>query len=175
MKKILLLISLVVVVNADNGTITPQKFFSQFKRVENEINEVLSNSRKTRDISRKFKKIAEEHRDLFVGYINQKSECANLEDIFQYQKSYSAKSFNLKKFKLDQCYENLRRINLNYRIINQDFLNLEEEIQVMMDMVEVDLAKIPSLEKQLDTIQYMLEFDKSRIKSKQESLQYIEY
>lgn len=173
MKVVVIFIFLAISLNADDAYIRAKRLHQKLQKVERGIDQVLSQSRRTRDISMKFRKIAEEHRALFVGYVNQKAECKNLEDILQYKKSYSAYSFNLKKEKLDQCYENLRRINWNYKIINNDFIRLEKDIKIMMDMSSIDLARIPSLEKQLNIIKKMLDVDKINIQSKKKSLQQI--
>jgi len=175
MRVVFLLIFLGMSLNADSAYIRAVNLHKKLQKAERDIDEILSQSRRTKNISIKFRRIAQEHRALFVQYINQKSECANLEDIFRYRKSYSAQSFYLKKSKLDQCYENLRRINWNYKIINNDFIRLEKDIKIMMDMSSTDLARIPSLGKQLNIIKDMLDIDKVNIKSKKNSLGYIDY
>lgn len=170
MRVVFILIFLAISLNADDAYIRAKRLHQKLQKVERDIDQVLSQSRRTRDISIKFKKIAQEHRALFVGYVNQKAECKNLEDILQYRKSYSVYSFNLKKEKLEQCYENFRRINLNYKIINNDFIKLEKDIKIMMNMSSTDLSKIPSLKKQLNIIKKMLDVDKINIQSKKSSL-----
>ena len=172
MRVILILIFLGMSIYADSAYIRAKRLHTKLQSAEQDIDQILSQSRRTRNISVKFKRIAQEHRILFVQYFNQKSECKNLEEILIYTKSYSS-SFNVKKEKLDQCYENLRRINWNYKIINNDFIKLEKDIKIMMDMSSTDLAKIPSLGKQLDIIKRMLDVDKVNIKSKKKSLSYL--
>jgi len=174
MRVIFILIFLGMSIYADSAYIRAKRLHTKLQSVEQDIDQILSQSRRTREISVKFKRIAQEHRALFVQYFNQKSECKNLEEILIHKKSYSSYSFNLKKEKLDQCYENLRRINWNYKIINNDFIKLEKDIKIMMDMSSTDLAKIPSLGKQLDIIKKMLDIDKVNIKSKKDSLYYLE-
>jgi len=158
-----------------DGYIKVATLNKQFDIIESEIENVLDRSKKTKEISSRFKEAALENRKIFVKYLDQKSVCLNLESIFINQKTYSTKNFNFKKEKLKLCYKNLYAINFTYKKMNDDFDELDTEMSILMDMVNADLAIIPSLKSQLYVIKTMLDRDKKNLKSKYNSLNKLKF
>ena len=152
--------------SADSGSIQKIKDLeSKMNTLTNRIDNIVSSSRKVKDISERYKKIAMEHLTVVSDFTEQKGSCQNLEEIYTNQRSRSNldKRVIRKQGKnLVNCYKVLETLIHDFENMSKDFLKLKVSIKTLNDMAETDQSSIKSLEKQSRAIESLIRLEKKK-------------
>jgi len=172
MKKIIILCTtlsfLFIPVNllADDASLNKiNSLENKMSKLTNKIDEIVTNSRKAKMISEKYKQIAIQHLNVVSDFTKQKSLCQNLEDTYkekQARKSLDRRVIKKQGKNVVDCYETLEILIYEFEGMSRDFNELKDSISTLRDMSKTDIASIRSLEKQAKTIESLIAMEKSK-------------
>ena len=134
-------------------------------KLTNKIDTIVTNSKRAKEISEKYKKIAMEHLTVVSEFTEQKGECQNLESFYEKQKLQKNLDYRVKRKQAKnvvECYEILEELIYDFEDMSRDFSKLKKSIGTLNDMSATDQASITSLSKQAKSIEGLIRLEKSK-------------
>jgi len=158
---------------ANDGSVQKiSKLEKKMKILTDKIDNIVTNSRKAREISEKYKKIATKHLSVVSDFTAQKGDCQNLESIYEKRKQQKNLDYRVKRKQagnIVECYKSLEGLIYDFENMSRAFSKLKNSIGILNDMSETDQAIITSLSNQAKSLEGLIQLEKSNaILSRQE-------
>ena len=172
MKKIILIsiaVSLFILpinLSADDSSVNKINHLEKkMSDLTTKIDGILVNSRRAKNISIKYRKIAQDHLNVVTLFTEQKSECQNLEDIYAQKKSnqqLDRRVLRKQGVNVIDCYKTLETLIYDFEDMSRDFSKLKKSIGTMVNMAETDKDSITSIQKQVSVIEALIKMEKNK-------------
>jgi len=161
-----LIMLLITPINADNDSKNKiNRLEKKLEKLMNEFDKIYINTKKVKIISEKYKKIAIEHVNVVSRFTEQKSNCREMEDIYQKEriKALDKRVIHQQNKNVMFCYGILETMTYDFDYISNEFSKLKQSIRTLEDMSETDKASLSSIEKQRKSIKGLIRLEKSKV------------
>lgn len=167
----------VSLVAAPNGSINKIDTLKvKMEELTQTIDKILKDSETVKEISQKYRKIADDHLNVVTSFIKQKGECLNLKEKYSLQqesKTLDNRVIKKQNKSLVKCYGTLETLIYSFDAMNEEFLKLKQSIETLNDMSEADIESIKSLESQVEIIGNMIRLEQSKAKLEKKDVEQV--
>jgi len=168
---ILFVIFMVIPINllSSDGSVNKiNRLEDRKKKLTDELDKILLNSKKAKVISEKYQKITKEYLKNVTLFTEQKSECTKIEDI--YKKTRAKKNLDKRAIKKQDenilnCYRTLEILVYNFEDMSKEFERMKKSMNILNDMLETDKASTHSFQKQLKVINSLIKIENFKMNS----------